>query len=1248
MEIDHKVLPRLSPVADTVSGAKARENPADAIAHYERLAVHLWLPPKVGEVADTILDAIQKGRTAWGSLSGPYGFGKTAAAVSVWSHARQRGFLAIPPLSCTNFDELAHGIAALAIAQVPEAEKKIRRLFKEVWTEGLDSVVRDDAERYQMTPQKLRRLFQDKLNMGQLTLDSRCYRLVEFLSRLGELATGWSNGLVVILDELQQLLGPLDARAIINFREFVWGMRTERSHCGVVIALDSLLEARLARWATDILHRIREHGPSLQLSLVYTREFPRWLWGNLTNTNGSGVPLVSDASLTKDVLLSLGQFVERADISNGPRTVVDVFGRAAEHYQDAGTSYDIPDLVEDIYRGRFRYFGEGAGLQTALTQLLTDEYVLEDQTRETMIRTLAAFPLGCPYETLRRFIPREKKLKQAKADLFGPLLVELADGLALERLQQVRRFGTDWEQILARCWETLPALDALAAHTPDILRRVLMPTLFPTGNPSSPQWEHIADESSSSLSGWQILKGTFDESYPRREVALFIATDEPECWPRDVDLCVVLLCDSRLEKGVESTAELVEKDGMVGVVFRLPVMKPLEQLLPAELERHHKYIQPEPFRASTIISAVHDLEVYLGHLGGKDDSDTQSPVEEEARMRRAKAFVTITLDFIVREIMQGAVDVGSAHPIQLRGRELLHALFASACRSRFPDYQTLVKTPAWRGVIEAYRRGLRSSHVNSTARQGRQNIKMGKAEMMQEMFGQTSTAAGDSFLRLLGPLAETSGTPQEFSMRLAMHPAEVSLLNYLKSLKSTKSVPAEAAKQFLRHKGYIESEAEEVINLLSDRDLLVADKGSNIRVVQNTAATRNALLDKIAVAERQLRKLDCEVPGTPAITDSVKELQAFSNTLDERLALRVEEQYKELTSFANSFRQMIGVVLATNVETDWTETDFSMHFKGVATFLSDAKEDLLKTLRKEVKRVEGEIRQAGHTSVEWALGWRRRRDSSFNAEEKLRVRVKQLAARAAGLSLWSARNDQLSSTGILCERVRATDPGPLKTLNKLIRDYREHFSVDAWSSLGAVNEFAKRLQSVQFEVQGLLFRQVQAFNRELELLRNSYLPLLPSTPPPSFDVTIDVEVRRSTNLNKTFQQLYRWALTGFRSAIADCRRRKRSGLHWRDPSSGHTSWNDIDRQVEKTLQAVSGTPDLGGVCMVGDKLLRMLDGFSAGNDKSKANGLRPSVYGNPLEPPDFVRLEELFVRGQILIRVEPRKVTATIAQVERK
>ncbi len=1242
-------MPKLSPVADTVSGAGARENPEGTIAHYERLAAHLWLPPKVGEVADTILDAVQKGRTAWGSLSGPYGFGKTATAVSVWSYARERGFLAIPPLSCTNFDELAHGIAALSAAQFPKAERKIRRLFKEVWTEGLDGVVRSDAAAYEMTPQKLRRLFQDKLNKGQLTLDNRCHRLVEFLAKLGDLATEWSNGLLVILDELQQLLGPLDARAIINFREFVWGMRTERSHCGVIIALDSLLEARLAKWAADILHRIREHGPSLQLSLVYTREFPHWLWENLTSSNGSGTVFFNDAILNSDVLLSLGQFVERTDISNGPRTVVDVFGRAAEHYCETGMSYDILDLVKDIHQGRFRYFGEGATLQTTLTGLLTDEYVLEDQTREILVRTLAAFPLGCPPRTLCRLIPHEQKLEKAKADLFRPLLVELSDGLALESLQQVRRQGTDWEQILARCWETLPALDALAAHMPDILRRVLAPRLFPKGNPASPQWEMLADQSQLALSGWEILKGAFDESYPQREVALCIAREEPETWPRDVDLCVVLLCDSQPDKGVEPTAVLTEKDSVAGIIIRLPVMKPLETHAPAELERYRKYVQPEPLRPATILSAIHDLEAFLEGLGSKDTvAEALNPIEEEARMRWAKAFVAIALDFIARETIQGTVDIGSGRPIHLRGPELLHALFASVCRRRFPKYQTLVKTPAWREVIGTYRSGLKSSGLNSAARQGRQTLTMPKAKMMQELFGQTSTAAGDSLLRVLGPLAETSGTPQEFSIRLALHPAEVLLLNYLKSLKGTKSVPMEAGKQFLRHNGYIEAEAEEVVRLLADRELLVADNEGNLRVVQNAAAARDALLEKIAVAGSQLKRFEGEASDTSPNTDSIKELQAYANTLDGRLAAHVEEQFEEVTKIADSLRAMVGTVIATEVELDWAATNLSIHFTGVATLLRKTKEDLLKALRKELKRIEEESDEASHTNIEWAAGWRRRRGSFFNSAEKLKDRVVQLSVRAAALNLWAPQNDQLRATGILCEKVRDTDPGPLKILDRLVRDYRERFSVDAWSSLGSADEFGERLRSVQSEVQGLLFRQAQAFNRELETLRREYYPLLLSTqtgPPPSFDIAMDGEADHDT-LHEIFQQLYRWALTGFRAVVAGCRQRKEKGQSWRDPSSAHTSWKDVDRQVEKACQAITGTADLEAVRQAGDKVLRMLNGFAASDGKSKDNGLKSVTYDNPSDPPDFEQLKGLFARGEISIRVDPRNDIAGIAPFE--
>lgn len=1239
---------KLSPVTDTLSGAKARENPDYALAHYKNIVSHVWLPPKVGVAADTIFDEVRNGRPAWGSLVAPYGFGKTATAISLWNYAREKGFVAIPPLSCTNFDELAHGVAALAMAQAPQEEKKIHRLFKNVWSEELDSVIRSDTERYQVPKQKLRRLLQDKLTAGQMTLDNRCHRLVEFLARLGDLTTEWSNGLIVILDELQQLLGPLDTTAIIGFREFVWGMRTERSHCGVVIALDSLLEARLARWAADILHRIREHGPSLQLSLLYEREFPAWLWGNLSDSNGSATALLEARSLTRDVLVSLGQFVERADISNGPRTVMDVFARASEHYRTTNASYDIPNLIEDVYRGRFRYFGESALLQTVLTHLLADDYILKDQNRETLVRTVAAFPIGCPPKVLRRFIPNEKKLKKARSELFGPLLVELSDGLALESLQHVRRPQFDWEQILARCWDTLPALDALAAHMPDILRRILMPKLFPRGNPGNPQWQWVSGESSLALSNWAVLRGTFDDSYPEREIGLCITHDEPKSWPSDVDLCVLMLCDSRTENGVRPSATLVEKSGTPGIVFRLPVMKPLDQHLPAELERYRKYVEPEPFRPATFLSAVHDLEVFLDD-GSLDKSKASlSPLEEEASTRRAKAFVAIAVDFVLRELMQGSVEVqGSKHPVHLRGPELLRALFASVCRRRFPEYQTLVKTPAWQDVVETYRKGITSSRSSLSVRQGREAITMPKSDMMSSLFEENSTAAADSTLRVLGPLVETFGTPQEFSLRFKLHPAEVLLINYLKTLKKVTGVPAGAAKQYLRHRGYIEAETEQIVRLLIDRELIVEDKKGGLQVVQNASVRRAFLVERIALTMRELEKLDAEIPESQPDTDSIKILQTFLNDLQRRLDLRVEEQTQEISETANSLRGLIGTVLAMTLAADWSPTELSIHFTGVTAVLTETKNDLIKSLRKELKRIEGEIARTGHSDVRWAVAWRNRRSSFLNSEQKLRERVEQFISRSSALNSWLPENEQLRATAMLCDKVSSTDPGPLQRLRKLVNDYREELAVETWPTLLKVSDFAAKLRSVEFEVQGLLYRQLQAFSHELEAIKNKYWVLLPSTPSPAFEVSVEKNIRSRSGRN-SFSDLYGWTLTGFRSVIDDCRKRKANGVPWRDHSSSHMSWKDIDRQVNNALNSINGTPDFKAVLRVGDKVLRMLEGFTSAKSKLNGWGVLSTVYDNPSRPPDFDYLRESFAHGRVVIRVEPSKPASHNKQVKKK
>jgi hypothetical protein len=574
--------PPLLPVCDTVSGRKAASDPAETVGHYEKLAEQLWLSPRVQLLAEGVLAEVRRGRTRWASVSGPYGYGKTAAGIAAWRYARAQGFTAIPPLSCSNFDELGHGIAALASTLHPQAHNRIDRLFRRVWERGLDEAVQADARRYELPSRKVRRMLQDKIQAGQISLDGQCHRLVEFLSELGRLVTAWSHGLIVVLDELQQLLGPLDTRSVIQFREFVWGLRTEQSPCGVIVCLDTMLEARLARWAADLLHRIRESGPTLQLTEVYTRDFPHWLWEQLTTANGT--PARADRqALSPNVLDSLGQFVERPDLANGPRTVVDVFCRAIARFRESRSRYDVTDLVADLHDGTFRYFGEGAPVQRTLTELLKDDWLAADSGRATLVRTLAAFPRGCPTSIAVEALGSEARLAKVRADLFGPLLIDLPEGLALERLQQVRRPIADWEHVLARCWDTLPAQDSLLAHAPDIVWRVLAARLFPESPGSDEHWERTSDDSVTALTGWRFLRGSFDDDFPQRDIGLWIGPGTPPEWPDAVDVAVALVCEA---SPTAEASSLLEGDWPVPrITLRLPLLRPLEEYIPPELVR---------------------------------------------------------------------------------------------------------------------------------------------------------------------------------------------------------------------------------------------------------------------------------------------------------------------------------------------------------------------------------------------------------------------------------------------------------------------------------------------------------------------------------------------------------------------------------------------------------------------------------------------------------------------------------------
>lgn len=959
----------------------------------------------------------------------------------------------------------------------------------------------------------------------------------------------------------------------------------------------------------------------------------------LTSDNGKSELTYQSKALSENVLLSLGQLVERPDLANGPRTVVDVFTRAIAHYQETDSSYDIPNLVSDVHQGQFRYFGEGATIQSVLTHLLSDEWIFQDQGRQTLVTTLAAFPQGCSQEILQCYLPDKKQLEKTRSELFAPLLVELSEGLALERLQQVRRINTNWEQILSRCWETLPALDVLAAQAPSMILRTLIPKLFPKGTPAKPDWEWLSDDSNAILTGWYILRGTFDDNYPQREIALCVSDKEPESWPWDVDACIALVCDSSVDPDVTPRAELLDKDDGCFILMRLPILRPLEDRIPAELQRHGKHIQPEPFRPATILAALHDLEAFLGdQIDNSDDADVLTYPEEQAEVKQVTAFVNITVDFVLRELLAGTVDVGMSTPISLRGPELLRALFTQACRHRFPEYQTLTKTEKWQEILSNYHEGVSSDRLTSAQRQGLEDITMPKTEMYETLFGQKSTAAGDSFIKKLGAFVKAKKNSKSFSLRLTMHPAEITLINYLKKLPADQFVPLDAAVEFLRHHGYMQTETKEIVKILVARECLTKDSNGDIRFIPTPEIERGRLLEQIAELNDQLCRLEA-TDGTNLITKntSIANLQKHLQQQQGRLESFAKEEISNLESSITSLQELIGTVSVPAISTEWLDSDLSRHLTGIAIKLKDTQENLLKTLRRELKGFEEELDTASSLSgVEWVVVQQNKKELSFNTLQKLQERVKQFETRVKGLTSWEVLINQLHSTATLCEKVSETEAAPIQALSQLVDEFKERFAVDSWSPLFTSSEFADRLGTIQSDVQARLYELVQVFNRELETIRSQFNVLLPSTPPPTFNILVESN-RRGDLIQESFQKLYQWACTGFRAAVIECQRRRKSGAQWRNPDKGRRGWKTLQTQIEDGFQKVEVKLDFETVQNIGAMVLLMQRGFAS----TKENEEIFRLYANPDAPPNFNRLEQLFRKGKIQIRVERKSLKGT-------
>jgi hypothetical protein len=224
----------------------------------------------------------------------------------------------------------------------------------------------------------------------------------------------------------------------------------------------SMLDSR----AEDILNRLQRDNLVLNLQNVYGRDFPAELWTRYAeqfNFTEEKHNIITDHALT-----AIGEVCSRNDLSNGPRTVMDIFRLALIQYRDQQEAFTALDFAEAFYQGEVRYTGSATKIQSAIGDAL-DQSAVNSEAKRQFIKLCAVFPEeGIPDAVVEEYGLSDARTALSKK-LHGEVIKVVADGYALtdvtktETIDPIRELIRDfWRDYSVGHAAASNAVDALA------------------------------------------------------------------------------------------------------------------------------------------------------------------------------------------------------------------------------------------------------------------------------------------------------------------------------------------------------------------------------------------------------------------------------------------------------------------------------------------------------------------------------------------------------------------------------------------------------------------------------------------------------------------------------------------------------------------------------------------------------------------------------------------------------------------
>ncbi len=324
-------LESIQAIVDTVNPSQIESEP-EKVAHYYEVYARGYKPiDPVKLLRERLIDRINQGKPVNGYLSADYGYGKTATLIYFWSECRQNQIVAVPPFKFKELGDLmvaTYGwIKATLQQSYPALVPEIDAIYAQYGLKSQQEQAKEIAQKYKVSEAKALKIVQD-LKTDTINPDN----LLNFWQEsVAILRQAGFKGLAIFADECQEFLRT-EAGANVRIQilsDLVKGMRALGSTpIALILGMPTTpTESAIAEQAGDIIHRMQEQKVSLRLTDAYKSEFPSQLWDFFCEKFLPEDKSQANQLVDLKTLESLGQFCERKDIGNGPRTAIEVFKR---------------------------------------------------------------------------------------------------------------------------------------------------------------------------------------------------------------------------------------------------------------------------------------------------------------------------------------------------------------------------------------------------------------------------------------------------------------------------------------------------------------------------------------------------------------------------------------------------------------------------------------------------------------------------------------------------------------------------------------------------------------------------------------------------------------------------------------------------------------------------------------------------------------------------------------------------------